>query len=62
MKKRGGWKEGEEKKNKEDDHSIRKLKGYATYRCKSDKERSKKNPCIKPVKEDPHTFFWTTCP
>ena len=51
----------EEKKNKEDDHSTRKLEGSATYRCKFDKEWSKKNPCIQPVKEDPHAFFCTIC-
>ena len=32
-----------EKKNKKDYHSTRKLKGSATYRCKFDKEWSKKN-------------------
>ena len=51
----------EEKKNKEDDRSTRKLEGSATYRCKFDKEWSKKNPCIQPVKEDPHAFFCTIC-
>ena len=51
----------EEKKNKEDDHSTKKLGGSATYRCKFDKEWSKKNPCIQPVKEDPHAFFCTIC-
>ena len=51
----------EEKKNKEDDHSTRKLEGSATYRCKFDKEWSKKNPCIQSVKEDPHAFFCTIC-
>ena len=55
-KKRGKWKT-EEKKNKEDDHSTKKLEGSATYRCKFDKEWSKKNPCIQPVKEDAHVFF-----
>ena len=33
-----------EKKNKKDYHSTRKLEGSATYRCKFDKEWSKKNP------------------
>ena len=47
----------EEKKNKKDDHSTRKLEGSATYLCKFDKEWSKKTPCIQPVKEDPHAFF-----
>ena len=47
----------EEKKNKEDGHSNRKLEGYATYRCKFDKEWIRKNPCIPPVKEDPYAFF-----
>ena len=28
----------EEKRNKEDNHSTRKLEGSATYRCKFDKE------------------------
>ena len=51
----------EEKKNKEDDRSTRKLEGSATYRCKFDKEWSKKNPCIQPVKEDPQAFFCTIC-
>ena len=46
----------EEKKNKEDDHSIRKLEGSGTYRCKFDKEWSKKNPCIHP-KKTPMRFF-----
>ena len=50
MKKEGKGKT-EEKKNKEDDR----------YRCKFDKEWSKKNPCIQPVKEDPHAFFCTIC-
>ena len=58
-------KEGEgktkEKKNKEDDHSTRNLEGSATYRCRFDKEWSKKNPCMQPVKEDPHAFFCTIC-
>ena len=40
----------EEKNNKEDDHSTRKLEGSATYRCKFDKKGSKKNPCIQPLK------------
>ena len=47
----------EEKKNKEDNHSTRKLEGSATYCCKFDEEWSKKSPCIQPVKEDPHAFF-----
>ena len=47
----------EEKKNKEGDHSIRKLEGSGTYRCKFDKEWPKKNPCIESVKEDPMRFF-----
>ena len=51
----------EEKKNKKNDHSTRKLEGSATYRCKFDKEWPKKNPCIQPVKEDPHAFFCTIC-
>ena len=50
-----------EKKNKEDDHNTRKIIGFATYRCKFDKEWSKKNNCIQPVKEDPHAFFCTIC-
>ena len=58
MKKEGEGKIGE-KKNKEDDHSTRKLQGSATYRCKFDKEWSKKNPCIQPVKEDPLAYFCT---
>ena len=40
----------EEKKNKEGDHSIRKLEGSGTYRCKFDKEWSKQIPCIHPKK------------
>ena len=56
MKKEGEAKT-EEKKSKEDHHSTRELEGSATYRCKFDKEWSKKNPCIQPVKEDPHAFF-----
>ena len=55
MKKEGEGKT-EEKKNKEDDHSTRKLE-CATYGCKFDKEWSKKSPCIQPFKEDPHAFF-----
>ena len=51
----------EEKKNKEDDHNTRKIIGSAAYRCKFDKEWSKKNYCIQPVKEDPHAFFYTIC-
>ena len=51
----------EEKKNKEEDHSTRKLERSVTYRCKFDKEWSKKNTCIQPVKEDPHVFFCTIC-
>ena len=58
-------KEGEgktkEKKHKEDDHSTRKLEGSATHCCKFDKELSKKNPCIQPVKEDIHAFLCTIC-
>ena len=54
-------KEGEgktaEKKNKKNNHSTRKLEGSATYRCKFDKEWSKKNPCIQPDKEDPSASF-----
>ena len=45
MKKEGEGKT-EEKKNKEDDHSTRKLEVSATYRCKFDKGWSKKNPRI----------------
>ena len=51
----------EERKNKEDDHSTRKLEGSATFRCKFVKKQSKKNPYIQPVKEDPHAFFCTIC-
>ena len=55
IKKERKVKEGEgktkEKKNKEDDR----------YRCKFDKEWSKKNPCIQPVKENPQVFFCTIC-
>ena len=47
----------EEKKNKEDDRSTRKLEGSAACSCKFDKKWSKKNPCIQPVKEDPRVFF-----
>ena len=50
----------EEKKNKEDDRSTRKLEGSATYRCKFDKECSKKNSCIHPVKEDPYVVVQYT--
>ena len=50
-----------EMKNKKDDHSTRKLEGSAMYCCKFDKEWSKKNPCIQPVKEDPHALFCTIC-
>ena len=50
-------KEGEEKKNKKDGHSPRKLEGSATYRCKVDKEWSKKSSCIQPVKGDPPCLF-----
>ena len=60
MKKEGDGKR-EKKRRRKDDHSTRKLKGYATYRCKFDKEWSKKNPCIQPVKEDPYAFFCTIC-
>ena len=60
MKKEGEGKP-EERKNKEDDHSTRKLEGSATYRCKFDKEWSKKNPCVQPVKEYPHAVFCTIC-
>ena len=56
MKKEGDGKR-EKKRRRKDDHSTRKLKGYATYRCKFDKEWSKKNSCIKPLKEDPMPFF-----
>ena len=56
MKKEGEGKI-EEKKNKEDDHNTRNLEGSATYRCKFNKEWSKKNPCIQQVKEDPHAIF-----
>ena len=58
VKKRGEGKT-EEKKNKGDDHSTRKLEGSATYRCKFDKEWSKENPCIHLVKEDPYVIFCT---
>ena len=53
MKKEGEGKT-EEKKNKEDNHSTRKLEGSATYHCKFDIEWSKKNP-------RPHAFFCTIC-
>ena len=59
-KKRGEGKT-EEKKNKGDDHNTRKLEESATYRCKFDKDWSKKTPCIQPVKVDPHAFFCTIC-
>ena len=55
--KKEGEEKTEEKKNKEDDYSTRKLEGPATYRCKFDKEWSKTNLCIQPVKEDAHAFF-----
>ena len=47
----------EEKKNKDEDHSTKKLEGYATYCCKFNKEWSKKKPWIQPVTQDPHAFF-----
>ena len=56
MKKEGEGKT-EGKKNNEDGHSTRKVEGSATYCCKFDKEWSKKNSCIQPVKEDPLPFF-----
>ena len=60
VKKRGEGKT-EEKKNKGDDHNTRKLEESATYRCKFDKDWSKKTPCIQSVKVDPHAFFCTIC-
>ena len=56
MKKEGDGKRGKKRRRK-DDHSTRKLKGYATYRCKFDKEWSKKNLALSQSKKTPMLFF-----
>ena len=56
VKKEGKGKTKEERNN-EDDHSTRKLEESAMHHCNFDKEWSKKNSCIQPVKEYSDTFF-----
>ena len=56
VKKRGEGKT-EEKKNKGDDHSTRKLEGSATYRCKFDKNGQRKILAFSQSKKTPMPFF-----
>ena len=48
----------EEKKNKEDDHSTRKLEGSATYSCKFDKNGQRKIIAFSQSKETPVFFLY----